>query len=1019
MKLNRQVCVHSLVPLIAACFLALTAFAGEKRSNFIARRGDQLFDGDKPCRFISFNIPNLMVQEDAYQFTKPNPWRWPDEFEIEDALESVRQMGGQVVRTYVLSVHRDGSDMGDVVHVVKPGEFNEEGFRALDKVVEIAKRKGIRVIIPFVDQAKWWGGIGEYAAFRGKPAEAFWSDPQVIADFKATIKYLLERKNVFTGVAYRDEPAVFGWETGNEIMPTPEWTREIAAYLKELDKNHIVIDGKSLHGVPIASLEDPNVDVITTHQYPFGEDHEFAKQIHAAREITKGKKAYFVGEFGFVETPHIASAIQEVIDDGSSGALLWSLRMHRREGGFYWHMEVGTGKNIYKAFHWPGFDSGARYDEKAVMSLVRDKTYEICNEKPPAIERPAAPKLLPIEKASAISWQGSAGASSYDVWRSESPRGEWKKIADSVSDAEVQYRPLFNDESAKPGDRYSYRIVARNSAGASEPSNVVELKRVECRTLVDECRDLSLTAATTGKVKVASENARTVQEDCHRLAMEPGAAVIYHCNGPISNWSIYSFATGNSNVEFAVSNDGKEFRPVTAKSREYSAGQTVYGYSTPTLTQGTTDKGATYLRIAVGDTNAAKVSDGDKTTAAGVQLSRVEIEYDRVAGEPGSPTKGKETSHRKPAQLNSSIFVYTGQPIEPTLAAIDEAAAHGERKLNVVVTVLVDLTDDFHIKSFGSFSGDGFDYIPYDDAMRATLREKLHQVFARMVEHHMTIAVLPHIDCGGKVRTWRNWVDFDPLESYGGSSYGELVLGTIADELATTASPETQSELALSGEMGSSLFQHPDSYRKIVERLRARPKLKRASIGISLNHNKLAGDGNPKGAKEVTLSDGQRKQMQLLIEECDFVGISAYFPVSATPSIDDFLRGVDKFMNELARHGLTVPKDKPIAFSEVGIGGQQTRGGIVDLEKAIQSPWEGTAVARNNPWAVDAMRDLRRQYHAQLTQLLATQPAPWRISSAFFWSMGSWDPWGHGEPAFADPEIEKSIENHNRAVSDK
>ena len=161
-----------------------------RRMNFITRRGDQLFDGDKPFRFISFNIPNLMVIEDAYEFTKPNPWRWPDEFEIEDALESVRQMGGQVVRTYVLSVRREGSDMGEYVHVLGPGEFNEEGFRALDKVIEVARRKGIRVIIPLVDQSKWWGGIGEYAAFRGKPADEFWTDPQIIDDFKATVRYL-------------------------------------------------------------------------------------------------------------------------------------------------------------------------------------------------------------------------------------------------------------------------------------------------------------------------------------------------------------------------------------------------------------------------------------------------------------------------------------------------------------------------------------------------------------------------------------------------------------------------------------------------------------------------------------------------------------------------------------------------------------------------------------------------------------------------------------------------------------
>ena len=165
-------------------------------ANFITRRGDQLLDGDRPFRFISFNIPNLLVIEDAYEFTRPNPWRWPDEFEIEDALESVRQMGGQVVRTYVVSVYREGSDMGDFVHVRGPGEFNEEGFRALDKLIEVARRKGIRVIIPLVDQHKWWGGIGEYAAFRGKPAEAFWTDRQIIDDFKATIRYLINRKNI-------------------------------------------------------------------------------------------------------------------------------------------------------------------------------------------------------------------------------------------------------------------------------------------------------------------------------------------------------------------------------------------------------------------------------------------------------------------------------------------------------------------------------------------------------------------------------------------------------------------------------------------------------------------------------------------------------------------------------------------------------------------------------------------------------------------------------------------------------
>ena len=166
---------------------------GGELNGFVTRRGDQLFEGDKPFRFISFNIPNLQLVEDNFAPGAKTAWAWPNEFELTDALESVRQMGGTVVRTYVLSVRREGSDMGEHVYVRGPGDFNEEAFRALDLALEIAGRKGVRVIIPLVDNWKWQGGIGEYAAFRGKPAETFWTDEQVIADFEATVRHVLSR----------------------------------------------------------------------------------------------------------------------------------------------------------------------------------------------------------------------------------------------------------------------------------------------------------------------------------------------------------------------------------------------------------------------------------------------------------------------------------------------------------------------------------------------------------------------------------------------------------------------------------------------------------------------------------------------------------------------------------------------------------------------------------------------------------------------------------------------------------
>jgi mannan endo-1,4-beta-mannosidase len=1020
--MNRIRHVFGVSVLLVSAGLALNQAAHAESAdvkNFLMRRADKLFDGDREFRFVSVNVPNLMVIEDAFEFTRPNPWRWPDEFEIEDSLESVRQMGGQVVRTYVLSVYREGADMGECVHVRQPGKFNEAGFRALDRVIEVARRKGIRVIIPFVDQAKWWGGIAEYAAFRGKRADAFWRDPQLIDDFKATIRHLLTRKNVYTGIEYRNEPAIFGWETGNEIDPPAEWTREIAAFIKQLDKKHLVLDGKSLHGLPLASLDDPNIDIVSTHHYPWGEDHDFAKPIREAHALTKGKKAYLVGEFGFVETPHIASATQTTIDDGISGALLWSLRMHRREGGFYWHMEVGTGRNIYKAFHWPGFPSGDRYDEQTVMKLVRDKAYEIRGLKPPKLERPAPPKLLPIEKVSAISWQGSAGAASYDVERASDVNGPWGAIARNSSDGDVQYRPLLNDDSAIPGREYWYRVVARNPAGDSDPSNTVGPVSVHCRTLVDECRDNSLVAKTEGKVLPTSDNARTVQEDCHRLAMQPGSAIVYRVELPINRWQIFSFAPAEANLAFSVSSDGKNYRTVPVERTSYPSSQTVYGYLTPILFKGKLKAGDfNFLRIANPDqgrkTNSqADTSNGTKSSP--VEISRSEIEF-------GSDATLTASAHpkraRMAAQLNSAIFVDGTRPLNETLVAIDGAAQRGERQLNVVVTILVDLTDDFHIKSFGGRDPSTQRYMVMDDTMRQTLSDELRQVFKRMIERKMSINILPHIDAGGKVRTWRNWVDFDPLERYSAYTYADLMLDTIVDALAKTATPETGIAMALSGEMGASLFRHPASYRRVVRQLRERSDLKRLRLGVSLNHGGIAGQRNPTGAKDVQLTGETRRDMQTLIEDCDFIGMSFYAPVSVSPTPADFVRGIDRFMNEFKQLGLSVPTTKPMQFSEAGIGGRRLRNGEQPSpQKAVESPWEGTTSPANNPWRDDAMRSLRRTYHTALLDFLNKQPARWQVEAAFFWSMGSWDPIGQRDPEFADPEISDDVERHNRAIT--
>lgn len=442
---------------IPATFVSGQVHANEAVSgfkHFITRSGDKLMDGTDEFRFISVNIPNLHIIEDPV-------WHLPDPYEQEDALVSVRQMGGQVARIYVISVNGGvRNPPGSSCHVKAPGVFDEEVFRCLDKALELANRHHVRLIIPLVDQWDWFGGITQYCRFRNK--FGFWRDPQLIADFKQTISYVLNRTNYYTGIKYKDDKAIMAWETGNELKCPYSWTKEIAAYIKSIDSNHLLIDGS--YSLNPNAITDKNIDIISEHYY----DGLFAERCRAARMITKGKKPLIIGEFGLVETPVIKELLNTVIENGTSGALIWSLRFHNKDGGFYFHSE---GK--YSAYHWPGFPEGNISDEKNVLNLLRSYAFKIRKLAVPPVDPPGAPVLLPIHASGSLSWRGSTGASSYIIERASNADGPWKVISANISDARAT-TPLFIDKSATAGQTYYYRIKAQNSVGISPPSNIMK-----------------------------------------------------------------------------------------------------------------------------------------------------------------------------------------------------------------------------------------------------------------------------------------------------------------------------------------------------------------------------------------------------------------------------------------------------------------------------------------------------------------------------------------------------------------
>jgi mannan endo-1,4-beta-mannosidase len=592
--------------------------------NFISVRGDQLMDGDQPFRFISFNIPNLLLVEDNLPFTELNAWRLPDRFEITDGLATVRQLGGTVVRTYSISVQRADSP-GVPCCVVGPGKFNEEAFRSLDLALQIANEQNIRLIIPLVNNWLWMGGRGEYAGWRGKTKDDFWTDPQIIADFKETIRFVLTRTNTLTGVRYCDDKAILCWETGNELASPPEWTREIAACIKSLDHNHLVMDGFD-RGIRPEVLAMPDVDIVTTHHYPsLRMKKSFAELIRDNAEKTKGKKAYIVGEFGFVGTQQMEDAMKAIEDSNAAGGLLWSLRFRDRDGGFYWHSEP-DGANLYKAFHWPASPLGAAYDEKNLMAITRSNAFAIRGLPVPPVPAPAAPELLPIADAGAISWQGSVGATGYQVERAPESGGPWRIVADNVDEGFVQYHPLFADESVPKG-KWFYRVSAKNESGVSAPSNVVSPVKVKYSTFVDELADFSKVRSQTGDWKITNSDSRKAKEDAHRAAGNAGDTVVYALPGTIEGFRVFTFFTNDiSDLKFSISDDGVNYRDIAADRQVYFAGKGDYGYWQPVLYHAEKIDGGKFLKIVLaGETQIGRVEISHKA-----DITNKEGDYDGV-----------------------------------------------------------------------------------------------------------------------------------------------------------------------------------------------------------------------------------------------------------------------------------------------------------------------------------------------------------------------------------------------------
>jgi hypothetical protein len=408
----------ALALLAMALLLGATSAAGQ----FVTRNGAQLELDGRPFRWCGTNSYWLGLDENV------GGVHYPTKFRILDGLTTSAGLNYSVVRGHTLGI----STGNPLSFEPSLGVFNDSALDAADYAIFVADSLGIKLQIPLTDPYGYYhGSLKDFLRWIvGSPnadPSIFYTNETVIDAFKAYIRARLVHVNPYTKRPTFAEPSIMAWETGNELSNVPPaWTESIAAFIKGIAPNHLVMDGR--YGVDPQSLPSPHVDLYSDHFYPIDVNRLKTGSALAAA----AGKAYIAGEFGWTSGDVTGFLDTVVADTNISGTMYWSLFPHLDTHGFVEHNDGFT-------VHYPGDNSGMA----ALIATVRQHSAKIAGlPSPPPLPPPSTPAVTGCMSGnSTVVWRGAALAATYSVETGASSTGPWTNVCDAcATDNETPWR---------------------------------------------------------------------------------------------------------------------------------------------------------------------------------------------------------------------------------------------------------------------------------------------------------------------------------------------------------------------------------------------------------------------------------------------------------------------------------------------------------------------------------------------------------------------------------------------------
>ncbi len=220
-------------------------------------------------------------------------------------LDQMKSLG--IVNLRVLGASEESEIERSVTPAIQSasGELNETLLKGLDVLLSEMAKRDMTAVIFLNNYWEWSGGMSTYMSWLSDEplidpgatgrwvdfmaySARFYMNPKAQNRFREYIATILNRKNTITGMQYKDDPTIMAWELANEPRPGADgengqlhkgiflnWIHGIAAYIKSIDKNHMVSTGsEGMHGclydeeLFLNTHGGPVIDYASMHLWP-------------------------------------------------------------------------------------------------------------------------------------------------------------------------------------------------------------------------------------------------------------------------------------------------------------------------------------------------------------------------------------------------------------------------------------------------------------------------------------------------------------------------------------------------------------------------------------------------------------------------------------------------------------------------------------------------------------------------------------------------------------------------------